>query len=200
MFYHLEGTVSEIEKNMIVIDCNGVGYAVSASMNTISYVEIGKRTKLYISESVREDAFDLFGFSTKAEKRLYDMLTSVSGIGPKAAISILSVNTPEQLILAIASSDEKALTVAQGVGKKTAQRVILELKDKIAGEDVSFAGPKPTSTAAVNILRNDAMNEAMTALNVLGYSNADLAPILKTLDPTGMSVEQIIKAVLKHMV
>lgn len=198
MFYHIEGTVAELEVNMAVIDCAGVGYALSASANTVGCLKKGSRAKLYVAESINENAFDLFGFYTKSEKRCFEMLTAVSGIGPKAAISILSYNTPESLALAIMNSDEKALTIAPGIGKKIAQRVILELKDKISKEMGAQALDicVPVSMAA----SNGSVNDAIAGLAVLGYSSSDIVPVIKTLDSTGMTAEQIIKAVLKQMV
>ena len=198
MFYYLEGTVAELEPNLVVLDCAGVGYALSATANTVAAVSRGERCKLYVSESIREDAFDLYGFYSKTEKQFFEMLTSVSGIGPKAALSILSANTPEGLALAVAGGNEKALTVAPGIGKKIAQRVILELKDKIgAGSDFvqeSFSSPA--------VVPNDsgAVGEAVAALTVLGYGSNEIAQILKSTDTAGMSTEQIIKAVLRRMV
>lgn len=147
MFYHLDGKVAELGQGMAVIDCSGVGYLVNVSLNTLAQLKNGERAKLYISESVREDAFELFGFASKSEKRSFDLLIGVSGVGPKAALSILSAHTPEALSMAILSGDEKALTVAPGIGKKIAQRVILELKDKLAKESAGFELPvKPGVT------------------------------------------------------
>ena len=134
MFYHIEGTVTELEPNLVVLDCGGVGYALNATMNTVSYIHMGDKVKLYVAEAIGENNFDLYGFYTKGEKRCFELLVSVSGIGPKAALSILSYSTPETLALAIMNDDVKALTVAPGVGKKIAQRVILELKDKMSKE------------------------------------------------------------------
>lgn len=198
MFYYLEGTVAEIEPNVIVLDCSGVGFELNATTNTISYVKKGERSKLYISEIVKEDAFDLYGFYSKTEKHFFEMLTSVSGIGPKAALSILSANTPEGLALAVSSGNEKALTVAPGIGKKIAQRVILELKDKIGKEsaviDDGFA------PAAVMPSDNSAVGHAVAALTILGYNSNEIALVLKRIDTAGMTTEQIIKAVLRNIV
>lgn len=197
MFYHIEGIVSEIEQNLAVIDCGGVGYALNATINTLSNIKTGAKAKLYVSEAIGENNFDLYGFFTKSEKRCFEMLTAVSGIGPKAALSILSYNSPESLALAIMNQDVKTLTVAPGIGKKIAQRVILELKDKISKE----LGDEPLSLpvmSAVVSSGNTVVNDAMTALAVLGFSSAEIAPILKKLDVSGMSAEQIIKAVLKQ--
>ena len=198
MFYHIEGTVTELEPNLVVLDCGGVGYALNATMNTVSYIHMGDKVKLYVAEAIGENNFDLYGFYTKGEKRCFELLVYVSGIGPKAALSILSYSTPETLALAIMNDDVKALTVAPGVGKKIAQRVILELKDKMSKET---AGQEIRLPAAVPVTgQSDTMGDAMTALAVLGYSSAEIAPALKKIDVTGMSAEEIIKAVLKQMV
>ena len=151
-----------------------------------------------MAESIGETNFDLFGFADKSEKHCFEMLVSVSGIGPKAALSILSYNSPEGLALAIMNNDVKALTVAPGIGKKIAQRVILELKDKVGKELETYEPGLPA--AAVQTSMDGSLGDAITALGVLGYSSADVAPVLKMLDPSGMSAEQIIKAVLKQMV
>ena len=198
MFYHIEGIVTELEPNLVVLDCGGVGYALNATMNTVSYIHMGDKVKLYVAEAIGENNFDLYGFYTKGKKRCFELLVSVSGIGPKAALSILSYSTPETLALAIMNDDVKALTVAPGVGKKIAQRVILELKDKMSKET---AGQEIKLPAAVPVTgQNDTMSDAMAALAVLGYSSVEIAPALKKIDVTGMSAEEIIKAVLKQMV
>ena len=198
MFYHIEGIVTELEPNLVVLDCGGLGYALNATMNTVSCLHMGDKAKLYVAEAIGENNFDLYGFFTKGEKRCYEMLVSVSGIGPKAALSILSYSTPETLALAIMNEDVKALTVAPGVGKKIAQRVILELKDKMSketgGQEVRLPVAGPSAA------QDGTMNDAMAALAVLGYSSAEIAPALKKIDVTGMSAEKIIKAVLKQMV
>lgn len=198
MFYHIEGKVTDVEPALVVIDCGGVGYALNASLNTISRVSLGERAKLYVSEAIGESNFDLYGFYSKEEKRCFEMLTSVSGIGPKAALSILSYNTPDDLALAIINGNDKALTVAPGVGKKIAQRVILELKDKVSK---GLGSTSEIKLPAVSVsAQGGVMNDVMTALAVLGYSGSDVAPALKSLDTDGMTAEQIIKAVLKQMV
>lgn len=198
MFYHIEGTVAELGQNLAVIDCGGVGFALNCTTNTLSRLKSGQRAKLYVAEAIGEANFDLYGFYEKSEKRCYEMLVGVSGIGPKAALSILSYSSPEGLALAIMNNDEKALTVAPGIGKKIAQRVILELKDKISKEmgaiDYGYA-PTNAQPAA-----EGSLGDAMAALTVLGYSSGDLAPVLKKLDMSGMTAEEIIKAVLRQMV
>lgn len=197
MFYHLDGKVAELGQGMAVIDCNGVGYLVNTSLTTQSRLKVGERSKLYISESVREDAFELFGFATKSEKRSFDLLIGVSGVGPKAALSILSAYTPEALAMAILSGDEKALTVAPGIGKKIAQRVILELKDKLAKESGGFE--LPMKSGAPVAVGDGKLSDAAAALAVLGYGPAEINVALKGVDVAPLTVEEIIKAALKNM-
>ncbi|MBQ2755085.1 MAG: Holliday junction branch migration protein RuvA [Oscillospiraceae bacterium] len=199
MFYHINGTLTELEPNLAVLDCAGVGFAVNITMNTAAGLSVGDRIKLFISEAIGESNFDLYGFQTKSEKRCFEMLISVSGIGPKAAMSILSHNSPESLALAIMSDDIKALTVAPGIGKKIAQRVILELKDKINKETGGVLEIQLPAVSAVSS-NNAAVNDAIMGLGVLGYSSAEISPVIKELDVEKMTAEQIIKAVLKRMV
>lgn len=198
MFYHLEGTVAELGQNLVVLDCSGLGFALNVTANTLASVRTGEKCKLYVSESIGETNFDLYGFASRSEKRSFEMLVSVSGIGPKAALSILSYNTPEGLALAVMNDDIKALTVAPGIGKKIAQRVILELKDKFSKEMGTLDFSAPAAAAAP--VSDGTLSDAMAALTVLGYSSAEVAPVLKKIDVTGLSAEQIIKLVLKQMV
>lgn len=198
MFYYLKGIISELEPNLAVIECSGVGFAVNITANTAGQLRIGETAQLFISEVVKEDAFDLYGFQSKQEQRFFNLLLSVSGIGPKAAVSILSSNTPDRLILAISSNDEKALTSVPGIGKKTAQRLMLELHDKVMKESqgtLSFNN----SQAIIPAVKGNALNDAVAALSMLGYSSSDFGAILNSMDLSGMTTEQIIKAVLKHM-
>ncbi len=199
MFYHLNGKVAELEPSLAVIECAGVGFAVSITMNTAAALSVGDSTKLYISEAIGENNFDLYGFLNKSEKRCFEMLISVSGIGPKAAMSILSHNSPESLAIAVMNDDIKALTVAPGIGKKIAQRVILELKDKISKESTNIEIKLPAA-AATGSFQSSAINDAVMGLGVLGYSSMEITPALKSLDTENMTAEQIIKAVLKQMV
>ena len=197
MFYHLDGKVAELGQGMAVIDCSGVGYLVNVSLNTLAQLKNGERAKLYISESVREDAFELFGFASKSEKRIFDLLIGGSGVGAKAARSVLSAPTPAALAVGILSGDEKALTVAPGIGKKIAQRVILELKDKLAKESAGFELPvKPGVTVPVG---EGKLADASAALGVLGYGPAEINLALKGVDVSALTTEEIIKAALKNM-
>ncbi len=199
MLYHVEGIVTDIDVNLVVIDCHGVGFALNASANTISAVRSGEKAKLYVCESVREDAFDLFGFATREEKRCFEMLIAISGVGPKAAISILSGSTPGALALAVMNDDVKALTNAPGIGKKIAQRIILELKDKISKEAGELDLGQIVPAAVEVTPENPAKADAVAALTVLGYSMPEINKALQKISAEGMSTEQIIKAVLRTM-
>lgn len=196
MFYHLEGEITVLTPDCVIVDCGGVGYEVAVTPNTASALKTGEIAKLYISEAVGEDHFDLYGFLTYREKQYYKMLIGVSGIGPKAAMSILSYNTPDALASAIVNGNEAALTACPNIGKKTAQRVILELKDKISKESSVSASQGAFIPAGASA----AYDEAVTALSMLGYSTADTVPIIKQIYKEGMKTEDIIRAVLKYMV
>ena len=195
MFYYLKGIVTVMEQNLAVIDVGGVGYGCFVSLNTMSYLETGKETKLYTYCNIKEDAFDIYGFHSLNEKRSFELLISVSGVGPKAAMSILSAITPEGLALAVINGDEKAITVAQGIGKRIAQRVILELKDKISKEsaEIVAAGVAPAVPAGASASKH---SEAAAALAVLGFTPAEAASILKTIDIDNLSIEDIIREAL----
>ena len=199
MYYHIEGTVAELEPYIAVIDCGGVGYLLNVSLNTLSHLKVGERAKLFVSESIREDSFERYGFYGKSEKRCFEMLISVSGVGPKAALSILSSSTPEALAMAVINGDERALTVAQGIGKKIAQRVILELKDKIAKENAAVGLPVSPASGAGSGQESGKLADAAAALSVLGYGAAEINAALRPLETDGMSVEEIVKAALRSM-
>ena len=153
MFYYLNGTVAEIAAGLAVIDCSGVGYACATTNYTLSQLKKGERARLYTYLHVREDIFELYGFASQQELNSFKMLIGVSGVGPKAALAILSATTPQNLALSIVTEDEKALTAAQGIGKKIAQRIILELKDKLAKEQSSFTVPSGGGSAGSAGLR-----------------------------------------------
>lgn len=200
MYYHISGIVSELEPYVAVIDCGGVGYLLNVSLNTLACLKVGERAKLYVSESIREDSFELYGFFGKSEKKCFDMLVGVSGVGPKAALSILSSSTPEALAMAVINGDERALTVAPGIGKKIAQRVILELKDKLAKENAAVGLPAPVPAGAPGAAGPEGkLADAAAALGVLGYGPAEISAALRKLETDGMSVEDIIKAALRSM-
>ena len=199
MFYYVSGIVAHVEPYLAVIDCGGVGYACKTTSYTISALKKGEKGKLFTYLNVREDAMELFGFATQEELNLFQQLISVSGVGPKAALSILSSNTPANLALSIITGDEKALTCAQGIGKKIAQRVILELKDKLAKGQTVTAGGESYGGTGVTIIPENKSSEAAAALAVLGYSQAEINVALKGIDMSELSLEQIIKAALKKM-
>ena len=199
MFYYLNGTVAEMEANLAVIDCGGVGYACATTNYTLSQLKKGERAKLYTYMNVREDAVDLFGFSSQSELHSFKLLLGVSGVGPKAALAILSTNTPANLAMAVVMGNEKALTAAPGIGKKIAQRIILELKDKLAKEQASF-GPDTGGSVPLTVLPNDKAKEAGAALAVLGYSGSEVAAALKGIDIDTLPLEEIIRQALKRMV
>ena len=200
MYYYVSGTVAHIEPYLAVIDCGGVGYACRTTTYTLSALKQGEKGKLYTHLNVREDAMELYGFATAEELRLFQQLISVSGVGPKAALSILSASAPANLALSIITGNEKALTCAPGIGKKIAQRVILELKDKLAkGQTVSAAG-ESYGGAGVTVIPENKLSEATAALAVLGYSQGEINVALKGVDLEGQSLEQVIKQALKKMV
>ena len=195
MFYYLAGTVAYMEQNLAVIDCGGVGYACATTNHTLSQLQQGKQAKLYTYLHVKEDTMDLFGFYTQNELNSFKLLINVSGVGPKAALAILSSSTPEQLALAIVTGDERVLTAAPGIGKKIAQRIILELKDKLAKEDLSaIKAGKPAAKAGAKT------TEALSALMVLGYSQQEISVALKGIDVDALPLEEIIRQALRKMV
>lgn len=199
MLYHIKGIVTDILQGMVVVDCQGIGFALNTSANSLSDVHKGEQSVFYISEQIREDAFDLYGFSTITEKNCFELLISVSGVGPKAALSILSANTPEGVNIAIISGNEKALMVAQGIGKKIAQRVILELKDKIQKNFGDSIGAAAGGVILQSGEDRSRMSEAAAALSALGYSNSECAYALNNVDMT-MPLEDIIRAALRNMI
>ena len=197
MFYYVSGTVAEIGPNLAVIDCGGVGYACATTNYTISRLKKGERAKLFTYLHVREEIFELFGFSSQQELSSFKMLIGVSGVGPKAALAILSSTTPNNLALSIVTGDEKALTAAPGIGKKIAQRIILELKDKLAKEQTSFSSDGPVPIIAAGGANK--AGEASAALAVLGYGTPEIAAALKGVDME-QPLEEIIRQALKKMV
>ncbi|MFI3226359.1 MAG: Holliday junction branch migration protein RuvA [Clostridia bacterium] len=197
MFYYLNGEVTVKEQNLIVVDVNGVGYAVHTSLNTLSKVELNKKHKLYTYCNIREDAFDIFGFYDMEELNFYKLLTGITGVGPKAALSILSVASPESLALAIITGDEKLITRAVGIGKKIASRIVLELKDKIAKEQISSGSVSQVEFIGGDV-DNSNVSEAISALMVLGYSQSEATQALRGVDGT-LNADQIIKIALKNL-
>ena len=195
MFYSLSGNLIHIESGIAVIDCAGVGYKCFTTINTQKNLpSIGTKTTLYTHLNVREDAMDLFGFFSKGELNCFKMLTSVSGVGAKVGLAILSEFSPEQVAISIASGDSKNLTKAAGVGNKLAQRIILELKDKLKGMDVNSGVMNNEN----NFSSVGNASEALKALNVLGYSTSEVSPVIAKLD-SNLPVEELIRLSLKAM-
>ena len=201
MFYYLDGTVAEIAPYLAVIDCGGVGYACKTTNYTLSRLKKGQRGKLYTYLNVGEGIFELYGFATQAELGSFRLLIGVSGVGPKAALAILSTGTPDALAMAIITGDEKTLTAAPGIGKKIAQRISRALKDQLAKESAAtgldFSGGG--NTVNVSAFTSKA-TEAAQALAVLGYSSTEVSLALKGVDVENLPLEEIIRQSLKKMV
>ncbi|MBE6908380.1 MAG: Holliday junction branch migration protein RuvA [Ruminococcaceae bacterium] len=197
MFYYLDGTVAHIEPYLAVIDCGGVGYACKTTNTTLGQLRKGQRGKLYTYLNVAEDVFDLYGFASQGELGSFKQLLGVSGVGPKAALAILSSVTPEGLAMAVITDDAKTLTAAPGIGKKIAQRIILELKDKVAKEQQAD-GFIPAAAAAAP--SGGKTVEAAQALSVLGYSQSDISAALRGLDVENLSLEELVRQALRRMV
>ena len=200
MFYYLNGTLAVLETPIAVLDCGGVGYQLTVSNVTAALLgdKIGKPTKLLTHLAVREDGVELFGFISREERESFMKLTSVSGIGPKAAMSILSTMTPDDLALAIASEDTKAIARAPGIGAKTAARVVLELKDKIT-KDMISASPQSFGTAPVSMPMGGALTDATEALMALGYDKNTVLSALKGVDTKGADAGALIRLALKKL-
>ena len=196
MLYYVSGPVAVLEPGLAVVDCHGVGYGCRVTAYTAAQLKLGKEAKLYITESIREDAFDLYGFISREEQRCYELLTSVNGVGPKAAMAILAAG-PQNFTLAVMTGDEKLLTAAQGVGKKIAQRIILELKDKIGGGNMELDFSTGPAAAPVKTGNNAALAHA--ALQELGYSPTEINAALKGVDPNA-STEEMVRHALRAMV
>ena len=196
MLYYVSGTVTVLEPGLAVIDCGGVGYGCRVTAYTAAQLKLNQPAKLFITEAIREDAYDIYGFSSREEQRCYELLTTVNGVSPKAAISILAAG-PQNFTLAVMTGDEKLLTAAQGIGKKIAQRIILELKDKVGGSSVEldFSGPAVTAAPA----QSNSLAMANAALQELGYSPSEIATALKGAN-SNASTEELIRHALRAMV
>ena len=199
MVAYIKGSLEDVTSNSIVVESQGIGYEIL----TYDYVirklpSLKSEVKIVTYLDVKEDSMRLFGFLSSREKDLFKQLISVSGVGPKGALSILNELGPDNLVAAVIANDSKAISKANGIGAKTAQKVVLELKDKIGKESESEGFSVPVSPVSAG--ESSAVGDAVAALTVLGYSSSDVAAILKKLDVENMSTEQIIKAVLKQMV
>lgn len=198
MFYSLTGELVFSDSTSAAVNCNGIAFLCKVSMNTLKKLgPEGSKVTLYTYLSLRQDGMDLYGFYDREEKDFFIMLTSVSGVGPKAAMSILSQLEPSQLALSIASGDYKALTRAQGVGPKVAQRVVLELKDKVA-KGLEGTDQTGTLSAGTSSVSSTSVSEAISALVMLGYSQAEASRAVAKVDPT-LKTEQILKLALKNL-
>lgn len=198
MIEYIKGELTEITPAMALIECNGLGYGINVSLNTYSAIQGKKEVKLYIYESIREDAYILYGFATKQERELFLLLISVSGIGGNTARMILSALTPSELCNVISSGNDKLLKTVKGIGLKTAQRIIVDLKDKISTTDIGTS----TTSAPISITANNEIyEEAIAALTMLGFAQAPsqkvVAAILK--EEPEAAVEKVIKLALKRL-
>ncbi len=197
MIYSVRGKLIHTTTSSAVVECAGVGYNCQTTINTLKQIKIGTEVTLYTYLNVREDAMELFGFASATELETFKTLISVSGVGPKAGLAILSQLSPEQVAMAIATDDVKTITRAPGIGKKIAQRIILELKDKLAKAAVSDSGFSAVSGEAAAAVSGN-VPKAIEALGVLGYTPADVSPVLATLD-SSLPVEQLIAMTLRQM-
>lgn len=197
MIYYVSGKVAILEPGLAVIDCGGVGYGCRISGYAAAQLKLNTNARLFVSESIREDAYELYGFISKEEQRCFELLTGINGVGPKAALSILSAGGPQNFTLAVMTGDEKMLTAAQGVGKKIAQRIILELKDKIGGSGMEF--DLSAGAPAVPVQGSSNLAMATAALQELGYSPAEISTALKGVDPNA-STEEMVRHALRAMV
>lgn len=201
MLYHVRGELSLCEANLAVVDLGGVGYALTISMNTATTLSsfLGKEVFLFTHLQVREDGVELFGFGSKEELSVFRLLISVSGVGPKAAMSILSTFSPDRFAYAVCTEDAKALSRAPGIGSKTAARIVLELKDKISKDQMQGDLSSLTESVPTHAAPDKGMlKEAADALAVLGYGRSEINRVLGTIDPVGKSLEGIITEALRR--
>ena len=213
MFYYINGKLAvlerEADRGFAVVDVGGVGYKLTVSRTTYDrmppHLSVSEppEVKLYTYMSVREDDVELFGFSTLEELSAFKMLITVSGIGPKVALSVLSLLTPEKFALAVCSDDKKTISKANGVGAKTAARIVLELKDKLMKSSIGVSDAEIVSTGAQTVSNAESrskISEAQDALTVLGYNRMQITSVLNTIDVASLSLEEIIKAALKRLI
>lgn len=207
MIYCLSGELAELDTvNMTaVIDCGGVGFLLSVTGNTVTHLSnpgVGAKVKVYTYMAVREDAMELYGFCTEEELKLFKMLISISGVGPKAAVSVLSVLSPDAFISAVAAEDSKAISRAPGVGAKTAARIVLELRDKVAknfySSSSSAKGEVAHSAGKTGISAGSNLSDAGDALAVLGYSRSEALSALAGLDAS-LPTEELIRLALAKL-
>lgn len=199
MFYYLNGKITVLDAGLAVVDCAGVGYACRCSSYTQSQLRLGEEHRLFTHVNMKEDAIEIYGFSGREELRLFNQLTSVTGVGPASALAILSVLSPDQLTLAVMTGDERSITRAKGVGAKSAKRIILELKDKLGGE-LDFSEGPAAGSVPVSGKESGKLALAAAALAELGYSQAEAAAALKGADVEHQSVEELVRYGLRAMV
>ena len=199
MFYYISGKVTVIEPGMVVIDAGGVGYALNTSYTSARSVKTGEQATFYTYLHVREGIFELYGFARREELSCFKQLIAISGVGPKAAIAILGAVTPEKLALCVISGDEKALTAAPGIGKKLAQRILLELKDKMSKDQLEAASGSTGIVMPELVAPGGAMEDALAALAVLGYPRAVAVNALQGVDTAGLATDEIVRAALKRL-
>ena len=199
MLYHLYGTLEINNAGMCVIDCGGVGYKLTTSLITSEMLssKVGQNVKLFTHMAVREDGVELFGFESNEERECFNKLITVSGVGPKAAMSILSIMTPDNFAIAVCTEDAKAISRASGIGGKTAARIILELKDKLSA-DLESPTTKTVAKGVAALPRSGNLAEAAEALMVLGYDKATVSSALSGLDPS-TEVSLLIRSALKKL-
>lgn len=197
MIYNLNGKLTYVDPTFIVIECGGVGFKCFASTTTITSIStVGNNVNVLTYMSVKEDSIDLYGFATQEELNVFKLLISVSGIGPKAAMAILSVLPPDRLSVAVSSGDVKAIQSAQGVGKKTAERVVLELKDKMVG--IGSAHTNAIVEGIQSVAQSDNAQEAVEVLVSLGFNQSEAASVVGTMDKS-LSVDEMIRKGLKSL-
>ena len=200
MIEYVRGELAELTPAYAVVEAHGVGYGLSISLNTYSGIQNKKEVKLYVVESIREDAYALFGFSTKQEREMFLLLITVSGVGANTARMILSAMSPAELCNVISSGNEKMLKTEKGIGLRTAQRIIVDLRDKIAVEGVADQMPA-AGVAAASAMNNEVRDEAIGALTMLGFSPAPSAKVVSAIltDNPQLPVEQVVKLALKQI-
>ena len=206
MYYYVKGELTYRDQSCAVVDCGGVGYRLTVSLITSDVLsrKVGETVKLYTHLSVREDGIELFGFLSEEERNVFNLLIGVSGVGPKAAMSLLSMFTPDKLIFAVGTEDVKSLARANGIGGKTAARIVLELKDKVSGdlfrESAATAAMPDGSLRGSAPARSGKLTEATEALSALGYDRSQILSALRGIETDKMSLEEIITAALRKFV
>lgn len=196
MYYYISGELVLVSRALVVIDNNGIGYELTVSDKTAGRLQssLNQKVRLYTHYHVKEDSEELYGFYSTEEKHIFELLISISGVGPKAAMAILSALNPEQFTLAVASDDAKAISSAQGIGLRTAQKIILELRDKVGSSDLSLTSAKGTTSLPSSLVK-----DALMSLEALGYSRSEAMKALSFEGSEKLSVEDLIRHALKRL-